>query len=95
MGQKKTVAAGSVTVHLLHDGRSVCGFSKRLPRDWPDGHVWAAVPAASQVNCTRCLTLGFELISEYIAKQEAGKMREARAAQILRAKEARDLLKKR
>lgn len=82
-------------MHLLHNGRAVCGFSRAVPRGWPAGHVWAAVPAASQVNCTRCLTLGFELIAEYVGKQEAERLRGVRAKQVERAKEALQLFKKR
>ena len=28
------------TVHALKHGLPMCGFSRELPADWPDGHAW-------------------------------------------------------
>lgn len=29
-----------MTTHLLHHGRPLCGFSEKLPGEWPYGHTW-------------------------------------------------------
>jgi len=30
----------TTTVHLLHHGLPRCGFSKDIPKNWPNGHKW-------------------------------------------------------
>lgn len=29
-----------MTLHVLHEGLPLCGFTRKVPRDWPEGHVW-------------------------------------------------------
>lgn len=31
---------GEGVIHILHGGLPLCGFTRDLPRDWPDGHSW-------------------------------------------------------
>ena len=69
MGNKIKTDAANVVVHLLHNGRAVCGFSRLVPRDWPAGHVWVNVSGASQASCQKCLRLGAELIEEHLKRQ--------------------------
>jgi hypothetical protein len=36
------------TVHILHEGRPLCGFMESgTPSEWPDGHSWISVGEAS------------------------------------------------
>jgi hypothetical protein len=42
-----------VTVHYLVSGRPLCGFHNGVPRDWPEGHVWAYY--GEEVNCEACI----------------------------------------
>lgn len=43
-------------VHVLRHGFPLCEFSREVPRDWPDGHVWVSYrdPLARQASCGRC-----------------------------------------
>jgi hypothetical protein len=43
-----------VTIHLLFHGMPLCGFTTKLPKDWPNGHVWdPSRPRATCENCKR------------------------------------------
>lgn len=47
------------TVHVLLHGLPLCGFTKDVPRDWPDGHVWIhrehiTDPEAKKDACKPC-----------------------------------------
>jgi hypothetical protein len=37
------------TVHRLEEGRPLCGFSDKLPQEWPPGHVWIYVSSPQTV----------------------------------------------
>lgn len=44
-------------VHVLDRGLPLCGFSRDLPKDWPDGHVWVRANDRSKVKVrNRCRT---------------------------------------
>lgn len=30
------------TIHILHHGFPLCGFTEVLPGDWPEGHRWVS-----------------------------------------------------
>jgi hypothetical protein len=30
----------TTTIHLLHAGKPLCGFTTDYPRDWPEGNKW-------------------------------------------------------
>jgi hypothetical protein len=57
-----------MTVHLLHEGRTLCGSPSGIPKDWPDGHRWMSIAehkmmldkaGASRVDCDSCLFVAF------------------------------------
>jgi len=31
-------------VHILLEGRALCGLRPGVPRDWPEGHTWVPMP---------------------------------------------------
>lgn len=41
-----------LTVHRLIAGLPACGFSHRVPAEWPRWHLWS--DRRVQVNCARC-----------------------------------------
>jgi hypothetical protein len=43
-----------LTVHILHHGLPLCGFSHELPRDWPPGHKWVGKDEAELATCALC-----------------------------------------
>lgn len=40
--QGRASADGPVKAHALRHGLPVCGFTRVMPRDWPDGHAWVS-----------------------------------------------------
>jgi hypothetical protein len=53
--QKQMIATqeGSM-VHALWHGRPLCGFSDRVPRDWPAGHIWTGKDDVNNISCPGC-----------------------------------------
>lgn len=45
----------SKTIHVLHHGRAICGFSHDVPRTWPPGHVWVSTLERSDATCPQCV----------------------------------------
>jgi hypothetical protein len=37
-------------IHLLEDGRALCGFHPGAPSEWPDGHRWVSVEKLGEVR---------------------------------------------
>lgn len=55
------------TWHVLRHGFPLCGFSKEVPREWPEGHRWCRPEEVERIDpekgrlCTGCklgLTVG-------------------------------------
>lgn len=49
-------------VHILKEGLPLCGFSRRIPRDWPKGHAWIEEPDdedpyTGEDRCRECFRL--------------------------------------
>lgn len=47
--------AGTIIVHLLREGLPACGFLRKVPAEWPEGHKWEGLDRIQDVNCPRCL----------------------------------------
>ncbi|MEK7175493.1 MAG: hypothetical protein AAB693_01670 [Patescibacteria group bacterium] len=49
-----------MVIHVLHAGYAICGFSEKLPVDWPEGHKWVGFNDPGSFKnkdlCVRCLT---------------------------------------
>lgn len=43
-----------ITVHILHHGLPLCGFSKDVPGKWPEGHKWTAIHRPDHSTCVGC-----------------------------------------
>lgn len=41
-------------IHGLLGGSPLCHFSRAVPRDWPDGHLWVGLSEAEKITCTEC-----------------------------------------
>lgn len=52
------MTAAALTIHFLHHGLPLCGFTRAVPIDWPGGHVWAHVGDTEALEhpgmCARC-----------------------------------------
>ena len=48
------VTAPPKVVHVLLYGLPLCGFSRDLPAQWPDGHVWTHLGSDDPVSCRAC-----------------------------------------
>lgn len=48
------------TVHVLHEGRALCGAMDGVPRDWPEGHWWVELRHVNTVTCGCTLCAGCE-----------------------------------
>jgi len=44
-------------VHVLRQGRALCGFSDRVPLYWPEGHFWVAPEDRALVTCQGCASV--------------------------------------
>ena len=42
-------------VHVLHRGSPLCGFSRKVPGEWPPGHRWVRVEEAMDASCRACV----------------------------------------
>jgi hypothetical protein len=42
-------------VHVLHHGLALCGFSDKVPREWPDEQWWVGLADCSHATCTPCV----------------------------------------
>ena len=60
------VHSGSTTIHVLFEGRPLCGFmAGTLPSGWPDWHKWVSIAdvglsatfSANELPCDRCFHL--------------------------------------
>lgn len=48
-------------VHILNMGFPLCGFSRAMPADWPEGHTWVGYNDDYRpVTCSTCLQRGRE-----------------------------------
>jgi len=43
-----------VTIHILHEGRALCGFTNKLPGDWPQDQLWVSSRENNVANCAGC-----------------------------------------
>ncbi len=43
-----------MTIHILRFGFPLCLYSRRVPRDWPEGHTWVQLEDFSTANCEEC-----------------------------------------
>jgi hypothetical protein len=53
--EQRKAPALAPAVHLLRAGLPICGFSRVVPADWPDGHTWTGYP--DEVTCPQCKTI--------------------------------------
>lgn len=56
-------------VHVLLHGFALCEFTLRVPRDWPEGHVWIGKdqredPKAKEKACKGCYYMAKKLEEE-------------------------------
>ena len=42
-------------VHGLMHGFPLCAFTRELPKDWPQGHVWVRYDDPENMNCQICI----------------------------------------
>ncbi len=42
-------------IHILHNGKALCGFSYLTPVNWPKGNDWTVVAEKDKSNCEACL----------------------------------------
>lgn len=52
-----------MTVHVLHHGKPLCGFSAAVPGDWPEGDKWVGLDETNDATCVDCLRkfIGYRL----------------------------------
>ena len=43
-----------MVIHILRAGLTLCGFSREVPRDWPEGHKWVAESDEPLATCVSC-----------------------------------------
>jgi hypothetical protein len=43
-----------MTVHALLMGLPLCGFSRKVPADWPEDHKWVYTQEHRDVTCEVC-----------------------------------------
>jgi hypothetical protein len=41
-------------VHILHNGRPLCGFATTVPAQWPEGHKWVGLEDRALCTCRGC-----------------------------------------
>ena len=41
-------------VHVLHHGFPLCGFSLKIPREWPKQQAWVSITNLEDANCEDC-----------------------------------------
>jgi len=41
-------------IHALHQGLPLCGFSARVPAEWPQGHQWVHLKDWQAATCAAC-----------------------------------------
>jgi hypothetical protein len=41
-------------LHVLIQGRALCGFSMRVPGEWPKGHMWIGLEEKNLATCPDC-----------------------------------------
>ena len=51
-------------VHVLHEGRPLCGFSNDVPANWPGGHLWVGIKDVEDSTCAGCKSKAQELKSQ-------------------------------
>jgi hypothetical protein len=44
-----------VLVHVLNYGQPLCGFSVKIPADWPPGNKWVGLDEWADATCPRCI----------------------------------------
>jgi hypothetical protein len=49
------LAVGERTVHLLHHGRTLCGFTEKAPGEWGEGHWWVGLEERENATCAPCV----------------------------------------
>lgn len=48
---------GKQQVHVLEEGRAICGFTDANPGDWPEGHSWVSLSHYREATCESCCEL--------------------------------------
>ncbi len=43
-----------MTVHILHYGQPLCGFSFESPVHWPKEHLWVSIERKDDATCYKC-----------------------------------------
>lgn len=46
-----------MTIHILFHGLPICGFSREVPANWPEGHKWISIDDRElhqHLNCEGC-----------------------------------------
>lgn len=52
-GIKELISDAESTVHILHNGRAICGFSAgTVPGEWPLEHRWTSFDREWRKHCT-------------------------------------------
>ena len=56
------ISTKKIVVHVLDQGRPLCGFSEDSPKDWPSGNFWVSLyEAKERPNCPECIKREEEL----------------------------------
>ncbi len=42
------------TVHALREGLPLCGFSRDVPVNWPEGNFWTSAENVKCITCPTC-----------------------------------------
>lgn len=63
-GDRTRVNNQDVTIHVVVRGKALCGFTRYMPAEWPEGHIWVAVELSELASCQRCQKLGMERKAE-------------------------------
>lgn len=50
----QSLGLGGPFVHILIAGFPICGFSDKVPAEWPAGHKWVGVEDRDQATCPSC-----------------------------------------
>ncbi len=54
--------AATKSVHVLHHGRPLCGFSETLPGEWPPGTHWVSIEEHGRATCPSCVAEAVALL---------------------------------
>lgn len=55
------------TVHVLHHGQPLCGFSDQpFPCQWPERNWWVGLDERDHANCPECITVVTGMMLEVV-----------------------------